>query len=75
MSTTSGNEPIDNCSPMDNSHLAKKISANYHNVGAVDQRILHYDRVKPVGTACGRKGNVRAKRGPKPTGIDQQDEA
>ncbi|VDP39559.1 unnamed protein product [Echinostoma caproni] len=73
MSTITRNERIDNYSPTDNPHLARKISTENH-VGAVDQRISRYDWVKSVGTARGR-GNVRVKCGPKSTVIGPQDEA
>ncbi|VDP90032.1 unnamed protein product [Echinostoma caproni] len=59
----------------DNPKLARKIYTECHHVGAVDQRISRYDRVKPAGTARGRRGNVRAKCGPKLAAIDQQKEA
>ncbi|VDP84247.1 unnamed protein product [Echinostoma caproni] len=75
MLTTTRNEQIDNYSPADNPHLTGKISTECHNVGVVDQRISRRDRVKSVGMACERRGNVRAKCGPKPTRNDPQKEA
>ncbi|VDP89302.1 unnamed protein product [Echinostoma caproni] len=55
--------------------LARKISTENHNVGPVDQRSSRYYRIKPVGTARGRRSKIRVKCGPKPTGMDQQNEA
>ncbi|VDP67037.1 unnamed protein product [Echinostoma caproni] len=75
MLTTTRNERTDNYSPTGNPHLARKISTERHYVGAVDRRISRYNRVKPVGTALGRRDNVHAKCGPKPAGIGQQKEA
>ncbi|VDP67232.1 unnamed protein product [Echinostoma caproni] len=74
MLTATRNERIDNYSPKDNPQLTRKIPTECHNVGAVDQRISRRDRVKPVGMARGRRGNVRAKCGPKPTRNDPQKE-
>ncbi|VDP38840.1 unnamed protein product [Echinostoma caproni] len=74
MLTATRNERIDNYSPKDNSQLAGKMPTECHNVGAVDQRITRYDRVKPVGMARGRRDNVRAKCGPKPPRNDLQKE-
>ncbi|VDP96579.1 unnamed protein product [Echinostoma caproni] len=75
MLTTTRNELIEYYNPTDDPQLARKIYTECHYVGAVDQRMSRYDRVKPAGTALGRRGNVRAKCGPKPAGIDQQKEA
>ncbi|VDP93691.1 unnamed protein product [Echinostoma caproni] len=43
------------------SAASRKIYTECHYVGAVDQCILFYDRVKPAGTARGRTSNSRAK--------------
>ncbi|VDP92502.1 unnamed protein product [Echinostoma caproni] len=75
MLTAARNERIDNYSPTDNPQLTGKIPTECHNVEAVDQRISRRDRVKPVGMARGRRRNVRAKCGPKPTRNDPQKEA
>ncbi|VDP83197.1 unnamed protein product [Echinostoma caproni] len=75
MLTATRNERIDDCSPTDNSQLTGKVSTECHNVGAVDRRISRRDRVNPVGMARERRGNVRAKCGPKPTRNDPQKEA
>ncbi|VDP66148.1 unnamed protein product [Echinostoma caproni] len=75
MLTATRNEWIDNYSPTDNPQLTGKISSECHNVGAVDQRISRRDRVKPVAMAQGRRDNVRAKCGPKPTRNDPHKEA
>ncbi|VDP89199.1 unnamed protein product [Echinostoma caproni] len=58
MLTTTRNERIDNYSPTDDPQIARKIYTECHYVGAVDQRISRYDRVKPAETARGKRGNV-----------------
>ncbi|VDP83072.1 unnamed protein product [Echinostoma caproni] len=75
MLTATRNEQIDKYSPIDNPQLAGKIPTECHDVGAVDQRISRRDRIKPVGMVRGRRGNVHAKCGPKPTKNDPQKEA
>ncbi|VDP75652.1 unnamed protein product [Echinostoma caproni] len=69
------NERIENYSPTDNPQLTEKIPTEWHNVGAVDQRISLRDRIEPVGMARGRRGNVHAKCEPRPTTNDPQKEA
>ncbi|VDP93909.1 unnamed protein product [Echinostoma caproni] len=75
MLTATRNKRIGKYSSTENPQLTGKITTEWHNVGAVDQRILRRDRVKPVGMARGRRGNIRAKCGPRPTRNDPQKEA
>ncbi|VDP66864.1 unnamed protein product [Echinostoma caproni] len=56
-------------------HLAPRSGQTSRNGTRKKRQRTHCDRVKPVGMARGRRGNVRAKCGPKPTRNDPQKEA
>ncbi|VDP23508.1 unnamed protein product [Echinostoma caproni] len=65
----------DNYSPTGDPQLARKIYTECHYVGAADQHISRYDRIKPAGAKRGKRGNVRAKCRSKPAGIGQKKKA
>ncbi|VDP85724.1 unnamed protein product [Echinostoma caproni] len=63
MLTATRNEQVDNYGPTDSPQLTGKISTECYYVGAVDQRISRRDRVKPVGMARGKRGNLQRYEG------------